>query len=58
MMIKDVSYYGVFQCKVRAEAVRSPEEKEYYFIVNNPADIRPYRILLKKKDIGDMKDQE
>ncbi|EAR87319.1 hypothetical protein TTHERM_00058310 (macronuclear) [Tetrahymena thermophila SB210] len=42
-------YQLVFQCRVNPKTVKSPSDKQSYYVVNEPKDIRPYRILIKEK---------
>lgn len=43
---------------MRSSGIKSPKEKDYYYIVNNSVDIRPYRIILKKAELEDLNNEE
>ncbi|KAL4464484.1 hypothetical protein ABPG72_003894 [Tetrahymena utriculariae] len=50
IQVGDKYYQLIFQCRVNPKTVKSPEQKEEYYVCNNPKDARPYRILIKEYD--------
>ena len=36
----------IMQCRVRPKAIRQPNGNSNYWVINNPEDIRPYKVLV------------
>ena len=42
-------YIVLVMCRIRPNKIRIPENcKGEFYIINNPADVRPYRLVLSK----------
>jgi hypothetical protein len=44
--IGDKEYHLVFQCRLRPDEIRIPQEKQTYWIVRHSEAIRPYGIVV------------